>query len=665
MISRFRSLIFGLVLGLSLSPLSAQEPLSPRNANYTIQVQLDPQAKTLEGKEIIHWRNIRGPATDLLWFHLYYNAWRNTESTWLREDVLRKTRPLDKFEETDWGACDITSMELLDDREQVIKELTPRMKFISPDDGNREDRTVIMVALPRRVEPEESVKIRVTWRSEIPRALSRTGFRGDFFLIAQWFPKLGVLQEDGTWNCHQFHATTEFFSDYGVYDVQITVPSGWLVGATGLEVGVTENGDWTATHRYKQADVHDFAWTTSPDLREARDRFESPGLHSVDMRLVYQPEHEDQIERHFYAARAALLYYGKWFGEYPYDQVTLVDPAWGSNTGGMEYPTFFTCGTRYLNPFGRFEPVVVHEAGHQFWYGIVGSNEFEDAWLDEGFNSFSHARVMDVAYPDPYYVQRFFRDFLPLTLRSVVNPARMTTGSQINSYRPNARSDAQATPTHRSLPRPPPDPMTYDKTALWLWTLERRLGWETLQKILSTYFQRWKFRHPRPEDFFAVVREVTGGNAVDHFFDQVHHRSAVFDFGVESVFSEQYHLRGLESAARRDGAPGSEGELFETRVVVRRYQDGVLPVKVLLRFEDGEEMVESWDATKEWTLSRVVRPSRLEYALVDPDREILLDVNYTNNSRRVEARNLLASGKWASKWMVWLQDYLLTLATLF
>ena len=120
MISGFRSLIFGLVLGLSLSPLSAQESFSPRNANYTIRVRLDPQAKTMEGTEIIHWRNITGASTDELWFHLYYNAWRNTESTWLREDVLRNDRPLEKFEETDWGACDITAMELLDDREQVI-----------------------------------------------------------------------------------------------------------------------------------------------------------------------------------------------------------------------------------------------------------------------------------------------------------------------------------------------------------------------------------------------------------------------------------------------------------------------------------------------------------------------------------------------------------------
>ena len=658
-------MVFGLLLGLSFSPLSAQEPLSPRNANYTIQVRLDPATKTLEGQEIIHWRNITGASTDELWLHLYYNAWRNTESTWLREDVLRFDRPLEKFQESDWGACDITAMELLDEDDQIIQDLTPRIKFVAPDDGNLEDRTVVVATLPRVVGPDESVRVRVSWRSKIPRALSRTGFRGDFFLIGQWFPKLGVFQEDGTWNCHQFHATTEFFSDYGVYDVQMTVPSGWLVGATGLEVGITENGDGTSTHRYKQADVHDFAWTTSPDLREARDRFESPGLHPVDMRLVYQPEHEDQVERHFYAARAALLYYGTWFGEYPYDQVTLVDPAWGAKTGGMEYPTFFTCGTSNLNPFGRFEAVVVHEAGHQFWYGIVGSNEFENAWLDEGFNSFSHARIMGVAYPDPYYSQRFFREFLPLRLRSVVSPPRSTIGSQINSYRQHARSDAQATPTYRYLPRPSADPMTYDKTALWLWTLERQLGWDTVQEILSIYFQRWKFRHPRPQDFFAVAREVTGSDVVDDFFDQVYRSSAVFDFGVESVFSEEYHLLGRPPDSGQDKHSASGQKLFETRVVVRRFQDGVLPVKVQLHFEDGQDLVESWDAEKEWAFFRVVRASRLEYAVVDPDREILLDINYTNNSRRVEGKSLLASGKWASKWMVWLQDYLLTVATIF
>ena len=132
---------------------------------------------------------------------------------------------------------------------------------------------------------------------------------------------------------------------------------------------------------------------------------------SVDMRLLIQPEHLDQAERHFDATAAALLNYGKWFGPYPYDHITVVDPAFGSGAGGMEYPTIFTCGTRLFNPFGGGSPegVTVHEAGHQFWYGLVGNNEFEFAWVDEGLNEFSEDRTMEVTYGESMLVKRYLR----------------------------------------------------------------------------------------------------------------------------------------------------------------------------------------------------------------------------------------------------------------
>ena len=108
----------------------------------------------------------------------------------------------------------------------------------------------------------------------------------------------------------------------------------------------------TATHRFYQEDVHDFAWTTSPDYVERRARFEHPALPAVDMRLLLQPEHAGQADRHFEATRATLKYYGEWYGAYPYGHVTIVDPAWNSGAGGMEYPTLFTAGTRWIAPRG-------------------------------------------------------------------------------------------------------------------------------------------------------------------------------------------------------------------------------------------------------------------------------------------------------------------------
>jgi len=214
-------------------------------------------------------------------------------------------------------------------------DLTQSKKFAAPDDGNPEDQTVMVVSLPQAIAPGESIQVELSFTSKIPR----TGFRGNYFFLAQWFPKLGVYENGGNWNCHQFHAGTEFFSDYGVYDVKITVPSNYVVGATGRLAEKTENADGTTTHRQVQADVHDFTWTTSPDYLVREKRFEHPGLPPVDMRLLIQPEHFEQAERHFAATAAALQYYGTWFGPYPYGHVTVVEAAYESGAGGMEYPT--------------------------------------------------------------------------------------------------------------------------------------------------------------------------------------------------------------------------------------------------------------------------------------------------------------------------------------
>ncbi len=639
------------------------QPLSPRNASYTIQVRLDPVQKMLDGREVITWRNdLEVPAREL-WFHLYWNAWKNNRSTWLREGALRGRRVDNVPQEGDWSYCDVKSMKVMAGGPSPEFDLTSSLRFSAPDDNNPEDQTVAVATLPQPVAPKQTVQVEVVWKSKIPRTFSRTGFRGNFFFLAQWFPKLGVYQPDGTWNCHQFHAGTEFFSDFGIYDVNMTVPRGWMLGATGTQQGAaTDNADGTATHHYQQADVHDFAWTTSPDYREAVRVFEHPGLRPVRMRLLYQPEHQGQVDRHFKATEAALKNYGLWFGEYPYDHITIIDPAYGSGAGGMEYPTLFTCGTRYFNPEGGGSPegVTVHEAGHQFWFAIVANNEFEDAWLDEGFNTFSTERAMEVAFGQTCYVQRFFRGFFPVMVPQI-KEQRMTEGNGLAGYRLAARSDAEATPSYLYFPMTGGS-LSYNKTALWLSTMERTLGWDTLQKILSTYFQRFKFRHPKPDDFFSVANEVSGKNLGD-FFDQVYRKPAVFDFEVSSVASDELKTQGLIT---KDGkttySRGEDSKTYETRVVVRRLQDGILPVDVLLKFEDGEEFRDVWDAKNTWKLYTLVKPMKLLYAAVDPDRKILLDINYTNNSRLLAPQPDFAAVKWASKWMFWLQDFMQTLS---
>lgn len=633
--------------------------LSARNASYAITARLDPASRTIRGDEILTWRNTASVPATTLQFHLYYNAWRNTRSSWMRERTLgRSDRDALARPESDWGWIDVTGIRLIGGAAPL--DVTSRMRFIAPDDGNAHDRTVMEVPLDRAVAPGETINVQLTWSSHVPRTFARTGAIGNFYFIAQWFPKIGVLQ-DGGWNCHQFHSATEFFSDFGTYDVRLTVPNGWVVGATGVEIDTRDEGDGSTTHHFVQADVHDFAWTTSPDYVEKRARFEHPTLPPVEMRLLLQPEHEGQADRHFEATRAALKYYGEWFGAYPYGHITIVDPAWQSGAGGMEYPTLFTAGSRWLTPDRVTVPegVTIHEAGHQFWYGIVASNEFEHAWMDEGFNTYSTARTIEAAYNPNFYAKRYFGDFIPWAFTDVPL-SRATDGDRLGAFRPVASFDAQSTPTWRYYPGSA-SAITYNKTALWLHTLERMVGWETMQRIMATYFARYAFKHPRPEDFFAVANEVSGRD-LTWFFDQVHRSSGTFDYGVDSFRSDPAVARGFFEAgdARRFAAAEGDRRMYRTSVVVRRYGDATFPVDVKVVLENNEEVRWTWDGKDRWKLFEIEKPARAKSVEVDPDHVLLLDLRYSNNSSTLAPQAPVAARNWSLTWLVWLQDQLLT-----
>ena len=642
-----------------VEPGQVQAATSPRTANYDIDVTLDPATRTLTGTEVITWRNDGIIAAYSIRLHLYWNAFRNTNSTWLKQRRLVGDDPFAHASPDDFGYTDVTKITIVRGDGSDGPELT--LRFISPDDQNTDDRSLAAADLADPIQPGQTLQLRVTWKGKFPRNFDRTGVIGNYFFVSQWFPKLGVFGQG--WTAHQFFANSEFFSDFGNYDVRMTVPKGWIVGATGVEQSKTDAGDQT-THRYTQSDVHDFAWTTSPDFIEKRQQFDMPGRPPVQLRLLIQPEHEYLSERHFTAAAAALQHNGEWYGAYPYPTLTIVDPAWQSDSGGMEYPTIFTAGTRWLSPRGSNDPeyVVLHEAGHQFWYGLVANNEVEFAWLDEGINEYADSRVQWEAFQPNYLVQRFFGDFIPWQYRDI-RLQRATDTNYMNVYRRAPDRDALSTPTASLWPATHQN-LSYHKAALMLHTLERMHTWETMQKVLSIFFTRAKFRHPQPQEFFDVLDEVTGK---DHqwFIDQVYTSSNTFDYAVDNLVSESIAARGLMESpgGLTFQEPKVEGQ-FRTTVTVRRLEAGQFPVDVLVTFSNGEQARQSWDGRSRWNVFTFDRPVKAVSAQIDPERRLLLDTNYTNNSRTLEPAADRAATKWSLRWMVWLQDLLMTAAFL-
>jgi len=545
-------------------------------------------------------------------------------------------------------------------------DITSSIEFVQPDDDNEFDQTVIRVRLPNPVPPQKEIQIVIDFETKLPQTIRRTGYYQDYFFVAQWFPKIGVFQ-DGVWNCHQYHSRSEFFADYGIYDVNITVPNEYIVGATGEERTAVPNGDET-TYNYFQESVHDFAWTASKDYIETIENYALPSGKNVEITLLVMKEHKDQTDRYRNATKYAIKYYSEWYGDYPYSTVTVVDPAFRIGAGGMEYPTFFTGGTNWINWWNgvlRPEGVTVHEFGHGYFYGLIGNNEFEDAWLDEGFNSFAESEVMDAAYGPNHMEMRYFG--FPVMFKDVKYEQRF---NGLRRYRGYASTDI--------IQRNAWDYMdngqtytvnAYDKPELMLRTLKNYLGKEVFDEIMMTYSQRWWYKHPKPEDFFRVVNEVSGKD-MTWFFDQFVYGSDVLDYSIDKISSEaetepvgiftkwgrEYVKEETESDTVAE-AEETEEEIYISEVLVRRLGGVKMPVDVLIKFDNGETILEEWDGQYRWKKFTYKKKAKITSVVVDPEHKYVIDINYTNNSK-IMKKDCNSSLKWASKWMFWLQNLL-------
>ncbi len=621
-----------LLLPLSLfSQTIFQQPLSPRIANYQITVRLDTEKKLLQGEETIRWRNHTANPTRELQFHLYMNAFRNRESSFLKNRHLRIRRFDVKTGQL--GGVDIK--QLVVDSEY---DLTKKIEFIHPDDGNEQDSTVIRVPLPREVKPGESVEIQIQFETRLPEIIARTGYSGDFFLIAQWFPKLGVLEDKG-WNCHQFHPNSEFFSDFGVYDVSFTLPKEYVVGATGILVS-EERGDSLQTLLFHAEDVHDFALTAYPRFQKATREIEG-----VQVVLLYPPEHAGMVERYFIAITYALQDFGSWYLPYPYPNLTLVDPPiYGMNAGGMEYPCFITVGSVWGMPKGFKllpEEVTVHEFGHQYFYGILANNEFEEAWLDEGFTSYATTKVLD---------KHFGKHTSFLTLGGILMG---DFDHQKKTYMEHPKRDYIVKPSWK-FELGDYGRMVYSKAMLTLMTLENYLGEDTMGKIMKTYFQRWKFKHPHTQDFIDIVNEIAPEN-MDWFLKPALYGTEVLDYEVYQIAYRKTKSLTKEQA-------DSLEQPYNNSVTVLRRGEFVFPVELRVVFDNGDTLTTHWDGKERYKIFHFQRPEKLVSACVDPENKIYLDINWTNNSRTFRQNELAFQKHWLASLSLF-QNFLLSLFT--
>jgi len=606
-----------------------KQPLSVRVVAYQIDANYDAVAHTITASEVLTYKNLTGQPQQTFPFHLYLNAFQ-PESTFMTEVRLHGTRGTGSdtaWDPKHYGAITVSKFSV-----DGAGDLTNKMEFIHPDDQNTRDKTVFQVSLPKPVAPGDSVTFRLDFRDQMPEVLERTGYKHDFIMVGQWFPKVGVWWK-GAWNCHQFHATTEFFADFGTFDVKIRLPENEVVGAGGDLVSSIDNGDGTKTATFHSEDVHDFSWSASPSFTDVEDSW-TGSAGEVKIHLLMSPGHAATTQRYLKVLKGTLHYFDEWYGPYPYDRITVIDPPHGGmDAGGMEYPTLVTAGTSWFVPKGALLPelVVEHEFGHQYWYGMVATNEFEDAWLDEGINSYTELKIMNALYG-------FDTSMLRTPLVTMGEPE-----GQRLSYLSRPDTDPIARFAWKYMNDGTYAGITYGKTATMLLTLEKIIGEDTLRRALHTYFMRYRFTHPTGEDFLKTIEEVSGQN-LRWYFDQAVYGTQILDYEILNIHSDP--LNWWEKSSRKGPPPGG---LYRDTVLVHRNGDFIFPVDVQIKFENDETVLEHWDGKDRWIRYSYEKPVKIASAEIDPEHKIWLDRNFFNNSYR-EKEDTRATRKLTDLW---------------
>jgi len=468
------------------------QPLSTRVTAYTIEAKLDTDKKSLDATETITYKNLTGQPLNTFPFHLYLNAFR-PESTFTRETHfnggIRDNESDNSYPDEKRGSITISHIDA-----DTFGDLTPTLHFIAPDDNNADDHTVAEITLPHALAPNDSITFHIAFHDQFPLSVARNGYKRDFIMGGQWYPKPGVFWH-GAWNCHQYHATTEFFSDFGTFNVRLTLPRRYIVGASGVPTGELIDASGNKTVSFYGEDIGDFAFAASPNFTVTDGIFLS-SLGPVQIHVLALRAHPRAGPRYLDIIQKTMQQFDRRYGPYPYKIVTVIDPEPGSEMGGMEYPTLFTGDTSWFEPTYITEITAMHEFGHQYWYGMVATNEFQEAWLDEGINSYTEVKVLDaILGRNTSILDRSFAnagDYESQRLEYLFAPDYDPVTRWAFKFRDSSSYGG----------------ITYGKTATVLQTLEGLIGRDTMDEAMRTWFMRFRFTHPTTEDFLRTIEEV-------------------------------------------------------------------------------------------------------------------------------------------------------------
>lgn len=472
-----------------------------QQVNYKIFSRLDVNNHTLKISEILVYYNRSPLPLDTLYFHLYPNAYKDNSTMFARESKRMGSYKFLRAKASERGWVDIIS---------VTGKSGSSLQF-------QVDETIMMIVLEKPLESGDSTAVQIEALLKIPKFFSRLGYKGNHYEIVQWYPKPCVFDENG-WHRQGYHAIGEFYGEFGNFDVTIELPEEYIVAATGIMVDSNFDSK-RKTVRFVAENVHDFAWVCDPDFEVTTKKIDS-----ILIEIYYTKKYRKKWQNAGDYAVDAVQRYNDWFGKYPYKKLCVVQ---GYCDGGMEYPNLVIIGASEDNFTRQFECTIIHEIAHQWFYGILGSNEMDEAWLDEGFTSYAEARYFVGKYGiDNTFLKSSFLPKIRHNYFDRINYYIALTNQLEMPVRTKASSFVDVPFAYQVA--------AYSKPALFLRYLEGYLGASTFDRILKEYFERFKFRHPQSQDFVELCEEVSGLN-LNRFFEDFLHTTKYCDWHIKNI----------------------------------------------------------------------------------------------------------------------------------
>jgi hypothetical protein len=488
-----------------------------QTVNYTIEVTLDDQNHILRGFETIEYINNSPNTLNEIYMHLWPNAYKNTKTAFAKQMLENGETSFQFAKENDRG--------YIDSLDFFINGSGTTWSF------DTENPDIAKIILNNPLKPGASCKISTPFLVKIPSVFSRMGHDKQTYNITQWYPKPAVYDING-WNPMPYLNQGEFYSEFGSFDVKVTLPKNYIIAATGelqtesevlfradkgKNTGVIENTYCKTpfkTVQFKQDNIHDFAWFASKNFGILKGSV-AIGDKTVET-YVYSQKNTDLVSNNLDAIKTALTYYSENAGNYPYSHASVVKSELKAG-GGMEYPTITVCDI--LN-----QEVIIHEVGHNWFYGILGNNERRYPWMDESINSYFESEAMKPADASKQTNKRqnFFNNITDFGMDVLaINAARTNTSQAVGLH------SADYTDLNYGT-------MVYGKGSLIFKHLRAYLGGELFKKCFNTYFETWKFKHPLPSDMQEVFEQVSG-KKLDWFFQTLINTDSKVDLKLVSV----------------------------------------------------------------------------------------------------------------------------------